>query len=114
VIVGNSNGIAVMGTRARASGVYGAWGQPTPLETTSQYCSGNSAAYAVNTAGTIAVGVSCSQAIAWFIGPNSAAVRFSLGGLGPPNTGVAFAINNLVNPNAAGRVNSSGAYWKSF
>jgi uncharacterized membrane protein len=113
IIVGNSNGLAVMWTRTLANGVYGAWSQATALENTPQYCSGTSAANAVNAAGTVAVGVSCGQAMAWLIG-NGTVVRFNLGGLGPPNTSVANAVNNLASPNAAGEANKGGVYWKNF
>ena len=61
IIVGNSNGFAVMWTRTLLNGIYGAWSVATPLETTSQYCSGSSAANAVNAAGTVAVGLAVAR-----------------------------------------------------
>jgi uncharacterized membrane protein len=114
IVVGNSNGLAVMWQRTLLAGVYGPWAPAVALEQSGQICGSASAAYAVNGAGTIAVGESCNQAVAWFIDANGNATRHNLGGLGPPNTGVAFALNNLASPNAAGQVNNSGAFWRGF
>lgn len=122
VIVGDSNGSAVMWTRTLANGVYGPWSGAIALENTSDYCGNTgSGAKAVNAAGTIVVGSSCKLPMAWFISGGTV-TRFPLGTLGPPNNGVAIAINNLQNPNAAGGLSpngsaagfANGAFWKNF
>lgn len=121
VVVGSANGVAAMWTRALANGVYGPWSGDVLLDTPANSCSApNSTAYAVNAAGTVAVGTSCNQPVAWNISA-SGVTRLLLGTLGPPNTGTAFSINNLAQPNAGGGTGqtSSGAFgtgvlWKSF
>lgn len=122
VIVGDSNGFAVMWTRTLTDGIYGPWSGATALENTTDYCGNTgSGAKAVNAAGTIIVGESCRLPVAWFVSGGTV-TRFLLGSLGPPNTGEALAINNLLNPNAAGGVSpngsaagfANGAFWKNF
>ena len=121
VVVGSANGVATMWTRTLVNGVYGPWSGDILLDTPTNSCSSpNSTAYAVNAAGTVAVGTSCNQPVAWNISP-SGVTRFLLGTLGPPNNGIAFSINNLDQPNAGGGASqtSNGAFgtgvlWKSF
>jgi uncharacterized membrane protein len=122
VIVGDSNGSAVMWTRTLANGVYGPWSGAIALENSSDYCTnGGAGAKAVNAAGTIIVGASCKLPVAWFVSGGTV-TRFLLGTLGPPNNGVAHAINNLPSPNAAGGLSpngsaagyANGAFWKNF
>ena len=120
VVVGSANGVAAMWTRTFANGVYGPWSGDVFLDTPANSCGNpNSTAYAVNAAGTVAVGTSCSQPVAWNVSGTSV-TRFLLGTLGPPNSGTAFAINNLAMPNAAGGAAQNrsgfgtGVLWKSF
>ncbi len=119
VVVGSANGVAAMWTRTLINGVYGPWSGDTFLDTPSSSCSGPSSAFAVNAAGTVAVGKSCGQPVAWNIA-GSTITRFLLGTLGQPNAGTAFAINNLAMPNAAGGAGETGSgfgngvLWKSF
>ena len=122
VIVGDSNGSAVIWTRTLTNGVYGPWSGAIALENTSDYCTNTgSGAKAVNGAGTIVVGSSCKLPVAWFIS-GTTVTRFLIGTLGPPNNGVALSINNLPNPNAAGGLNpngsaagyANGVFWKNF
>jgi hypothetical protein len=121
VVVGSANGVATMWTRTLVNGVYGPWSDDILLDTPANSCgSPASTAYAVNAAGTVAVGTSCNQPVAWNISP-SGVTRLLLGTLGPPNTGTAFSINNLERPNAGGGAGqtSSGAFgtgvlWRSF
>jgi uncharacterized membrane protein len=122
VIVGDSNGSAVMWTRTLTDGVYGPWSGAIALENTSDYC-GNTGSFAkaVNAAGTIIVGDSCKLPVAWFVSGGTV-TRFLLGTLGPPNSGQALSINNLQNPNAAGGLTpngsgagyANGAFWRNF
>jgi uncharacterized membrane protein len=122
VVVGSANGVAAMWVRTLSNGVYGPWSGDIFLDTPANSCGNpNSTAYAVNAAGTVAVGTSCNQPVAWNIS-GTAVSRFLLGTLGPPNNGTAFSINNLPQPNAGGGVSSaqngstftSGVVWKSF
>jgi hypothetical protein len=120
VVVGSANGVAAMWTRTLTNGVYGPWSGDIFLDTPSNSCSSpGSTAYAVNAAGTVAVGNSCNQPVAWNIGGGTI-TRFLLGTLGQPSTGTAFAVNNLAMPNAAGGAGQNGAgfgsgvLWKSF
>ena len=122
VIVGDSNGSAVMWTRTLTNGVYGPWSGASTLENTSDYCTNaGSVAIAVNAAGTIIVGSSCKLPVAWLIS-GTTVTRLLIGTLGPPNNGVALSINNLQNPNAAGGLNpngsapgyANGVFWKNF
>jgi hypothetical protein len=122
VIVGDSNGSAVMWTRTLSDGVYGPWSGAIPLENTRDFCTNTGAgAKAVNGAGTIIVGASCDIPVAWLIS-SATVTRFVLGTLGPPNNGRVLSINNLPNPNAAGALNpngsaagyANGAFWKNF
>jgi hypothetical protein len=120
VVVGSANGVAAMWTRTLTNGVYGPWSGDIFLDTPANSCSNpGSAALAVNVAGTVAVGGSCNQPVAWNIS-GTMATRFLLGTLGSPNAGTALAVNNLVMPNAAGGAGQSGSgfgtgvLWKSF
>ena len=120
VVVGSANGVAAMWTRTLANGVYGPWSGDIFLDTPANSCSKpNSIAYAVNAAGTVAVGTSCNQPVAWNISGNTIS-RVLLGTLGPPNNATAFSVNNLAMPNAAGGASQSGSgfatgvLWKSF
>jgi hypothetical protein len=115
VVVGSAHGKAAMWIRTLINGMYGPWSGDIYLDTAS--C--GSAAFAVNAAGTVAVGASCNQPVAWNIS-GTGATEMQLGTLGPPNSGTAFAINNLLAPNAAGGGGangsgfSTGVLWKSF
>lgn len=120
LVVGDANGVAAMWTRTLSNGMYGPWSGAISLDTPANSCSTPaSIAYAVNAAGTVAVGTSCGVPVAWNIS-GTTVTRFLLGTLGPPNTGTAYAINNLATPIAAGGVNpassgfGSGVLWKSF
>ena len=120
IVVGSANGVAAMWTRTLVNGVYGPWSGDILLDTPANSCtSPNSTAYAINAAGTVAVGASCGQPVAWNIA-GTTVDRFLIGTLGPPNSGSAFAINNLDLPNAAGGGGQSGSgfatgvLWKSF
>ncbi|HKN67537.1 MAG TPA: IPT/TIG domain-containing protein [Gemmatimonadaceae bacterium] len=120
VVVGSANGVAAMWVRTLSGGVYGPWSGDILLDTPANSCSSpSSAAFAVNAAGTAAVGTSCNQPVAWLISGTTATRRL-LGTLGPPNSGSAFAINNLDMPNAAGGAGQStsgfgsGVFWRSF
>lgn len=121
VAVGSANGVAAMWTRTLTNGVYGPWSGDILLDTPSNSCSSpGSTAYAINAAGTVAVGNSCNQPVAWNIAGGAVVTRFLLGTLGSPAYGTAFAINNLTGPNAAGGGGqngsgfSTGLMWKSF
>jgi hypothetical protein len=116
ITVGMSNSIAVMWTRTLSGGVYGPWSGAIALEATTSLCgkSATSEAHAVNAAGTLAVGQSCGNPMAWRLVPGGSPVRIPLKGLGPPNNGGAYAINNAVSPLATGRANGSAVYWRNF
>src|SRR4029077_10986887 len=59
-VVGSANGVAAMWTRTLSNGVYGPWSGDIFLDTPSNSCGHSaSSAYAVNAAGTVAVGSSC-------------------------------------------------------
>jgi uncharacterized membrane protein len=119
VVVGSAGGVAAMWVRTLSNGAYGPWSGDIFLDTPGNSCGGNpsSSAYAVNSAGTVAVGTSCSQPVAWNIS-GTTVTRFLLGTLGPPNNGSALSINNLTMPNAGGSVTQGsqtvGVIWKSF
>jgi hypothetical protein len=120
VVLGSANGVAAMWTRTLSNGAYGPWSGDIFLDTPSNSCGNpSSTALAVNAPGTVAVGTSCNQPVAWNIAGTSI-TRFLLGTLGPPNSGTAFAINNLPSPNATGGAGQSGSgfavgvLWKSF
>lgn len=109
-----------MWIRTLSNGVYGPWSGDLLLDTPANSCtSPSSAAFAVNAAGNVAVGTSCNQPVAWLISGTTATRRL-LGTLGPPNSGTAFAINNLDLPNATGGASQtasgfgSGVFWRSF
>lgn len=115
IIVGESNGVAVMWTRTLVNGVYGPWNAAKALEGTKTVCKrGASIAYAVNGAGTVAVGSSCGAPVAWIIGDGVVVERRLLVGLGPPNNGTAYGINDLPNPVITGEANNRGVYWRTF
>jgi hypothetical protein len=114
IIVGQSNGIAVMWTRTFVNGVYGPWSGAKALESSKTTCKGTSIANAVNGAGKVAVGSSCGGAVVWIIDDGVVVERRVLVGLGPPNTGAAFGINDLPNPIVTGQANNGGVYWRSF
>jgi hypothetical protein len=115
IIVGQSNSVAVMWTRTSS----GAFGVPVALEPTAVWCgssgrSATSVAHAINTAGTWVVGASCGKPMAWKLAPGAAPVRVQMEGLGPPNVGEVFGINDLASPLAAGTASNAGAYWHDF
>jgi hypothetical protein len=115
VIVGQSDGVAVMWTRTLVNGAYGPWSAAKALEATRSVCKrGASIAYAVNGAGTVAVGSSCGAPVAWILGNGVVVERRLLVGLGPPNNGVANGINDLPNPIITGEANNGGVYWRTF
>jgi hypothetical protein len=109
-----------MWTRTLNNGLYGPWSGDILLDNATNSCGNpSSAAFAVNAAGTVAVGTSCNQPVAWNIA-GTPITRFLLGTLGPPNSGTAFAINSLPSPNATGGAGQTGSgfgvgvLWKSF
>jgi hypothetical protein len=115
VIVGPSNGVAVVWTRTLVNGVFGPWSAAKALESTKALCrNGASIANAVNGAGTVVVGSSCGAAVAWILDNGIVVQRRLLGGLGPPNGGVANGINDLANPIITGEANNGGVYWRTF
>lgn len=121
VVVGSAGGVAAMWTRTLTNDAYGPWSGDIFLDTPANSCSKPaSRALAVNAAGTVAVGVSCGQPVAWNISGTTVTSRFLLGTIGPPDAGTAFAVNNLAMPNAAGGASQTssgfgtGVLWKSF
>ena len=117
ISVGNSGTQAVYWRRTLSGGVYGPWSGAIALETTSTICGRNagSNAYDVNAAGTIVVGGSCGVAVAWRLSNGVVTSRDVLQGLGPPNQGVVYGINDAPAPRAAGSAkNAAGVYWWGF
>jgi hypothetical protein len=121
VVVGSAAGVAAMWTRTLTNGVYGPWSGDIFLDTPANSCSSpSSTAFAINAAGTVAVGRSCGQPVAWNISGTTVTGRFLLGTIGPPDAGTAFSVNNLPMPNAAGGASQTssgfgtGVLWKSF
>ena len=118
IVVGGSGTSAVLWRRTLlADGSYGPWSGAIGLENTSTYCgkNGGSIAYDVNAAGTVVVGVSCGIATAWRLSGGVVTSRVVLQGLGPPNQSVAYGVNDLAAPQAAGQAKtSSGVLFRGF
>src|SRR5829696_3191663 len=119
VIVGSSNGVAVMWIRASTAVSFGT---PTPLDATSCKPSAGSIAYAVNpdlvSTGTV-VGQACGSPVAWKVDVGAVPVTFqrvSLPSTGRSTAGLAQSINRSTSPShrIAGQVNGAGVYWTNF
>jgi hypothetical protein len=117
IAVGNSGVSAVLWRRTLSDGVYGPWSGAVALENTPTLCgkSGSSVAYDINSAGTVAVGMSCGVATAWTITGGVVTGRQLLQGLGPPNQSVAYGVSDTSAPLATGSAKSAtGVYWWGF
>jgi hypothetical protein len=118
VIVGQSNGIAVMWVRASTSTPFTS---PTRLETTACKGTGASIAYAVNpdlvSAGVI-VGQACGNPVAWKVdlAASPSILRVNLPSTGRSTAGFAQSINRSTSSayRIAGQVNGAGVYWTGF
>jgi uncharacterized membrane protein len=119
LIVGQSNGMAVMWVRASVGDAFAA---PTRLETTTCKGGGSSIAYAMNpdftSSGTI-VGQACGNPVAWKVDVSGALPtiqRIVLPSTGRSTAGVAQSINRSTSPlyRIAGQVNGTGVYWTGF
>jgi uncharacterized membrane protein len=120
VIVGQSNGVAVMWIRASTTVSFGA---PTRLDATACKGNGGSIAYAVNPdlvgAGTV-VGQACGSPVAWKVDVSAVPVsslRVALPSTGRSTAGVAQSINRATAGSLhriAGQVNGTGVYWTNF
>jgi uncharacterized membrane protein len=118
VIVGQSNGIAVMWTRPSTSTPFAA---PTRLETTACKGTATSIAYAVNpdlAMSGVIVGQACGNPVAWKVDLTAPAsiMRINLPSTGRSASGLAQSINRSTSGvyRIAGQVNGAGAYWTGF
>ena len=117
VIVGQSNGVAVIWARASTTTPFTA---PTRLETTSCKGGGTSIAYAVNpdfAASGVIAGQACGNPVAWKVDLGaSTIVRVNLPSTGRSTAGVAQSINRSTSAfyRIAGQVNGAGVYWTGF